>query len=161
MRRHLLVAVVVGILVISAFAFVVTYRWTNCITTRSSLASPALPVGAFLYLWYGGPGSKTGLGAPGWNSSSYPGGGAVVDTPAAGYYASNDNQTFACQVDQMQKAGLSFAVISWWGPSTLGESGMVNKATHNFFAYLKSSGSTFKAAIMVDAYNGTHNLSNS
>ncbi|MDE1854067.1 MAG: hypothetical protein KGI38_10050 [Thaumarchaeota archaeon] len=118
------------------------------------------PVGAVLYLWYGGPNQDSGLGTPGWNSSTYPGGGTIVDQPTIGYYSSDDNETFAWQVSQMQKAGFSFAVISWWGPSTLGESGAINKATHDFFAYLKSNGSTFKAAIMIDAYNGTHGLSN-
>ena len=162
MRKYLWVFVVLVILIVSVIAYIAVIPQTNCPTvTSSSQVLPALPIGAFLYLWYGSPGPKTGLDTPGWNSSSYPGGGAVVDTPATGYYASDDNQTFACQVDQMQKAGLSFAVISWWGPSTHGESELINRATHDFFAFLKSTGSTFRAAIMVDAYNGTSNLSNS
>ena len=161
MRRHPWAILIIAILVISAVVLIWTSYQNNCPTTNSSQAPGALPVGAFLYLWYGGPDSKMGLGTPGWNSSSYPGGGAVVDRPATGYYASDDSQTFACQVEQMQKAGLSFVVISWWGPSAQGEGGMVNRATHDFFAYLKSSGSTFKAAIMIDAYNGSSNLSNS
>ncbi len=116
------------------------------------------PVGVFLYLWYGDPHSNGGPDSPGWNGSAYPGGGAVVDRPAIGYYSSDDNQTFAWQVAQMQRAGFSFAVLSWWGPYTEGESGAINAAARDFFSFLKFTDSTFKAAIMVDAYNGSDSL---
>lgn len=118
------------------------------------------PVGAVWYLWYGS--SRTsGLGSPGWNSSNDPGGGSVVDKPAIGYYSSDSNQTFAWQVGMMQRAGLSFAVVSWWGPNRASESGAINNATHHLFAYLESINSSFKIAIMVDAYNQTHSISDS
>jgi len=120
----------------------------------------AAPVGVVWYLWYGGP-SSAGLGTAGWNSSSYPGGGSVVDRPAIGHYASDSNQTFAWQIGQMQEAGISFAVVSWWGPYTTGESGAINNATRGLFRYLKAADSSFKVAILVDAYNQTHDLSNS
>lgn len=119
-----------------------------------------IPVGAFLYLWYGNATTDAGgLGSPGWNSSSYPGGGVVVDRPTAGYYVSDDNQTFQTQINEMQSAGISFAVVSWWGPFTSGESGAINKATLDLFKYLKETDSDFKVAIMVDAYEGDSNLS--
>jgi len=85
----------------------------------------------------------------------------VVDEPVKGFYSSDNNNTFAWQVNQMKLAGFSFAVISWWGPNSTSENGLINKATYDFYTYLKSSGSTFKAAIMIDAYNQTHNLSKS
>jgi hypothetical protein len=129
---------------------------TTSTSTASKVSSPA--AGAFLYLWYGEPG-LSGPGSPGWNGSSHPGGGTVVDKPDTGFYTSDSNTTFAWQVNQMKLAGFSFAVISWWGPSNANESGLINKATHDFFAYLKSSGSTFKAAVMIDAYNQSNNLS--
>ena len=153
MRRRIWVVLIIAILFVSIVAAVE-------LTNRPSPESPP-PVGTFLYLWYGGPDGSSGLGTPGWNSSSYPGGGAVVDTPTLGYYVSDSNQTFAQQVSQMQRAGLSFALISWWGPSVQGESGMINKAAHDFFTYLESTDSKFKAAIMIDAYNGSNDLSNS
>jgi hypothetical protein len=148
MQRYFVFPVII-ILVVSVVAII-------ALTSRPNTPQ----VGAFLYLWYGSAGSS-GLGTPGWNSSSYPGGGAVVDTPVIGYYSSDANQTFAWQVSQMQKAGLSFAILSWWGPFTENESGVINKAAHDFFAYLKSTSSSFKASIMIDAYNGTRGLSNS
>ncbi|MDG6983103.1 MAG: hypothetical protein JRN28_00895 [Nitrososphaerota archaeon] len=117
------------------------------------------PVGAVLYLWYGGPGSSTGPGTPGWNSTVSPGGGAVVDRPTIGYYASDSNQTFKTQVDQMQGLGLSFAVVSWWGPYAKGEAGAINKATLDLFRYLKGTDSDFKVAIMVDSFPSGSNIS--
>ena len=97
-------------------------------TTPSSVTTGAhTPVGAVLYLWYGFSSNRTGgLGSPGWNSSTCPGGGAVVDKPNLGYYVSDSNQTFKTQISEMQGAGLSFAVVSWWGPFTQGEAGAIN-----------------------------------
>lgn len=149
-RRHwkLIAAVALtGIVVIATLA----------ILERNQEPAP-IPVGVVWYLWYGSP-DASGLGSPGWNSTSNPGGGAVVDTPTIGFYTSDANQTFREQIGQMQGAGISFAVVSWWGPSTKGENGAINNATLDLFRYLKATGSSFKVAIMVDAYNGSNNLS--
>jgi len=159
--RLAVVAVIIVVLVISIYYLSTTHPSTTCPTTSTTTTSNTCgpPVGAFLYLWYGGNGSQSGLGSPGWNSSSYPGGGEVVDKPAIGYYSSDSDETFSWQVSQMERAGLSFAVVSWWGPSTTNETGMINKAAQDLFAYLKASDSSFKVAILVDAYNGSNNLS--
>jgi hypothetical protein len=120
----------------------------------------AIAVGTFLYLWYGDATTGSGgLGSPGWNSSSSPGGGSVVDIPSSGYYVSDSDSTFQTQLGEMQGAGISFAVVSWWGPSSAGESGAINKATLDLFRYLQVAKSGFKVAIMVDAYEGGSNLS--
>lgn len=114
------------------------------------------PVGAFLYLWYGDSVSGVGeLKSAGWNSTSCPGGGVVVDPPVAGYYVSDSNATFQRQISEMEGAGITFAVVSWWGPSTTGEAGAINKATLDLFRYLKSTDSNFQVAIMVDSFPGT------
>jgi len=128
-------------------------------TSNNSLAkiettpdAPVAQVGSILYLWYSNNGS-------GWNGSTYsPGGGAVVDRPLAGDYTSDSNSTFATQISQMQSAGLTFAIVSWWGPSTSGENGSINRATHDLFKFLKMTNSSFKIGIMVDAYEGRNNL---
>jgi hypothetical protein len=127
-------------------------------TNSTSLSKTAVPVGVFLYLWYGNSTTAAGgLGSPGWNSSSCPGGGAVVDRPSIGYYVSDSNQTFKTQISEMQGAGISFAVVSWWGPFTHGEAGSINRATLDLFKYLKGTNSTFRLAVMVDAFSGTCN----
>ncbi len=110
-------------------------------------------MGTFLYLWYGNATTDTGgLGSPGWNSTSSPGGGSVVDQPSTGYYVSDSNSTFKTQIGEMQSAGITFAVVSWWGPSSTGENGAINKATLDLFRYLQATNSHLKVAIMVDAY---------
>jgi hypothetical protein len=117
-------------------------------------------VGAFLYLWYGNATAGAGgLGSSGWNNASYPGGGSVVDRPSIGYYVSDSNLTFQTQIGEMQSAGISFAIVSWWGPSYTGESEAINKATLDLFRYIQGAKSDFKVAIMVDAYEGGSNLS--
>jgi len=119
---------------------------------KATIQIPA-PVGAVLYLWYGSANTTmSGLGSPGWNSTSTPGGGAVVDEPVLGYYSSDNASTFAWQIKEMQSAGLSFAIVSWWGPYAMGESAAINNATLHLFQYLKETDSSFKIAIMADAY---------
>ncbi len=79
----------------------------------------------------------------------------VVDPPAAGYYVSDSNVTFQRQIGEMQDAGITFAVVSWWGPFTAGEAGAINNATFDLFRYLKSTNSSFQVAIMVESFPGT------
>ncbi len=81
----------------------------------------------------------------------------MVDKPNLGYHVSDSNRTFQFQINEMQSAGISFVVVSWWGPFTQDEAGMVNKATHDLFRYLRAINSTFKVAVMVDAFPGTCN----
>jgi hypothetical protein len=117
---------------------------------------PTIPVGAVLYLWYGNATTGMGgLGSPGWNSTSSPGGGSIVDQPSMGYYVSDSNSTFKTQISEMQSAGITFAIVSWWGASSTGENGAINKATLDLFRYLKATGSHFEVAVMVDAYEGS------
>jgi len=123
-----------------------------------------VPIGAVLYLWYGyGSAGSGGRDSSGWNvtGGNSTGGFAVVDKPVIGYYVSDSNSTFSWQVQQMEQAGLSFAVVSWWGNASSARDGAVNKATLDLFKFLKETNSNFSIAIMVDAYNGTHDLSSS
>jgi hypothetical protein len=142
-KRQIWAAVIIVIIIVS----VVAYFYL--------IEHESTPVGAFLYLWYGEPTSGVGgLGSPGWNSTSCPGGGVVVDPPVAGYYASDSNKTFKLQVNEMIGAGITFAVVSWWGPFSTGEAGAINNATLNLFKYLESSNSKFQVAVMVDSFPG-------
>jgi hypothetical protein len=148
----LLIIVMILLSTASVFVYVQTGP-PSASTAASSTRGESVPVGAVLYLWYGNETTGTGgLGSPGWNSTSCPGGGAVVDAPSAGYYVSDSNATFRRQVSEMQGAGISFAVVSWWGPSASGEAGAVNKATLDLFRFLEATDSSFKVAIMVDAF---------
>lgn len=151
--RSVSLIVVIILVSIASVLFLNQMGLPSTSNTASSTGGENVPVGAVLYLWYGNGTTGTGgLGSPGWNSTSCPGGGAVVDTPSAGYYISDSNATFQRQVSEMQSAGISFAVVSWWGPFTTGEAGAINKATLDLFRFLKATNSSFKVAIMVDAF---------
>ena len=76
----------------------------------------------------------------------------MVDLPNLGLYTSDNNMTFQKQISEMQSAGIDFALVSWWGPFSSGEAGLINRATLDFFRFLKNTNSTFQAAIMVDAF---------
>lgn len=80
-----------------------------------------------------------------------------MDKPTIGYYVSDANSTFRWQIQQMELAGLSFAVVSWWGDASSGRDGAVNNATLDLFKFLKADNSGFRIVVMVDAY--TQNLS--
>ena len=158
MRRKLWALILIVIIIVSVATFLSFYS----VESGPGAGGLNVPVGAFFYLWYGNATSGVGgLGSPGWNSSTYPGGGSVVDTPAIGYYVSDSNATFQWQVNGMRSAGISFAVISWWGPSRTGEAGAINKAALDFFKFLKGTNSDFKVAIMVDSFEGGNNLNES
>jgi hypothetical protein len=155
--RALAICAVLILIVIIASALV--YVLVSYPPTKP--ASP-VPVGAVLYLWYGyGSNGSGGRDSFGWNVTGAGGGLAVVDKPVIGYYFSDSNSTFRWQVQQMEQAGLSFALVSWWGNTSSGRDGAVNKATLDLFKFLKETDSNFSIAVMVDAYNGTDNLSNS
>lgn len=163
-RSKYITITLVGMLVVASAATVYLLRehyappLASVTTTTATSVAQTAPVGVVYYLWYGNATTGVGgLGSPGWNSTSCPGGGAVVDKPNLGYYISDSNQTFRTQISEMQSAGISFAVVSWWGPFTQGEAGAINKATHDLFSYLKATNSTFKVAVMVDAFPGTCN----
>ncbi|MHB1907374.1 MAG: hypothetical protein ACYCQJ_00730 [Nitrososphaerales archaeon] len=88
----------------------------STLTSSSKTSYQSIPVGVFWYLWYGynypsdtWPG---GNGTSHWNDSPV---GKVIDKPIVGYYASLNNATIGWQIDEMIQAGITFAIISWWG----------------------------------------------
>jgi hypothetical protein len=126
-----------------------------------------IPVGAVLYVWYGFNSTSDkwtgGLGTSHWNDSQ---GNIVKDTPAIGYYSSLDNNTLAYQLDQMNKSGISWILVSWWGwghddfraGGTVDKVySAINNATLNLFKYVKATQYLyhFKIAVLVDAFNST------
>ncbi len=142
---------------------------TNTETTSLAIlafeANRYIPVGAFLYEWYGfneTSGKWTGgLGTSHWNDSAH---GIVKDVPAIGFYASDSNATLAWQLSNMQKAGISVIVVSWWGVGNESgsrdnalEDAAIDSATLNVFRYVESTKNlwNFKIAIMVEPFNQT------
>jgi hypothetical protein len=138
------------------------------LSVPATASSPRhIPVGAVLYVWYGFNSTSGiwtgGIGTSHWNDSV---GNVVKDTPAIGYYSSFDNNTLAYQLDQMNKSGISWILVSWWGwgHDDFRTSGTVDKvysainnATLNLFKYVKATQYLyhFKIAVLVDAFNST------
>src|SRR5208337_3522698 len=135
---------------------------TSTSTSGSSTNSSKL-VGAFLYLWYGYNYTTSnwtgGFDTSHWNDSSS---GIVSDGPIQGYYSTMGNDTISSQIVEMERAGIGFAVVSWWGwgvynfsnPSLIDQSAAsIDRATLNLFSLVSSNFPTFKLSIMVDAFN--------
>src|SRR5579875_183176 len=149
-RRRAKIFVAIGIIGLGLLGSSAIAFYVNADTY---LTTSYVPVGAVLYLWY----SARPNAVAGWNSTSSPGGGATVDVPSTGYYTSDNTSTFATQIREMQSAGISFAVVSWWGWGGGTENDAINQATFDLFNYLRATHSTFKVALMVDAYTDAPN----
>jgi hypothetical protein len=106
-----------------------------------------------------------GLGTSHWNTTV---GGVlqpltiVKDKPDIGYYASDSNITLAWQLSNMQKAGISVIIVSWWGVGNDSGGGLsarldsaIDNATLNVFRYIESTKNlwNFKVALMVEPFN--------
>ncbi|MCX6000877.1 MAG: hypothetical protein NTU41_15210, partial [Chloroflexi bacterium] len=80
--------------------------------------SPAqVPLAAMFLSWYGFDTATGdcigGIKSLHWNNT--PNTAGVVDTPAVGFYCSNDPKVVSWQIDQLQQAGIQVLFISWWG----------------------------------------------
>ena len=105
---------------------------------------------------------KGELGTRGWNiiqnDSLYE--GLVLSKPAIGWYASQNVETIAWQLEQMQRAGISVIFISWqgWGDDDL--DGVVddsvvvqyNKTTRMLLDYIKDNRLPFEFSFMVEDF---------
>lgn len=120
----------------------------SAIVTTTTTLLPAIPVGAYYYAWYGLPANNH------WSNGVCT---ITNDTPVLGRYDSLNSSVIQWQVREAQSAGISFFIVSWWGPSagnTTGN-GQINYAVQNFFRVLSSMHTNFKAAIMIDGYNSS------
>lgn len=163
--RVIWAVLILVIIVASVLAYVLVFNQPP----RTSAPLKPVPVGAVLYEWYGynvTSGKWTGgLGTSHWNATI---GGVlqpltiVKDEPDIGFYASDSNATLAWQLSNMQKAGISVIIVSWWGMGNDSGGGLnakldaaINNATLNVFRYVESTKNlwNFKIAIMVEPFN--------
>ena len=124
-----------------------------------------VPLAAVFAGWYGhDPISGEcvgGLGSTHWNDS--PDTGGVVYTPVPGFYCSSDPKIVAWQLDQMQKAGISVILYSWWGWGDGNLDGVVgghadqhiNLALTEMLRQIRDSGSKMKVALIVEPFTLT------
>lgn len=97
-------------------------------------------IGIFYYVWYGAPDSDN------WNASKF------VDFPVLGNYSSSDPAVIKQQLLLMEKLGIDFVVISWWGfYDNYGN--FTNAAAKQALKVAEDNLINLKFAIMVEPFN--------
>lgn len=135
------------------------------ISARKVLASPT-PLATLWYPWFGfdmdtGE-SIGGLGSSHWNTDagSYGSRVGVTDEPVWGFYASDDRDVIAPQVEAMRRASINTILVSWWGWGDSDLDGVIDspeglatdRAVRALLDYLASSGAPLKVAFMVEPF---------
>ena len=124
------------------------------------------PLAALMYLWYGFD-LETGESVGGLKSSHWNTPGVhsahrrgVTDEPEYGFYASDDPEVIAQQLADMEAAGISVLLVSYWGDGDSNldgrkeniESEAIVRATKVLFDYISDNSAPFKIAFLVEPY---------
>ena len=124
-----------------------------------------VPLAAVFAGWYGhDPVSGEclgGLGSTHWNDG--PNTGGVRYTPEKGYYCSSDPEIVSWQLDQMEKAGISVLLYSWWGWGDGNLDGVaeghpdqfINQSLTEMLNQIRDSGRDMKVALIVEPFTVT------
>lgn len=102
-----------------------------------------------------------GLGSTHWNDG--PNTGGVRYTPEKGYYCSSDPEIVSWQLEQMEKAGISVLLYSWWGWGDGNLDGVVeghpdqfiNQSLTEMLNQIRDSGRDMKVALIVEPFTVT------
>ncbi len=175
-RRHI-IRRVVGSLALTSFFVLATAGCFTIFDGRHRGVSPAsppsekqvggdAPLAALMYLWYGFDldtgASRGGIGSSHWNTpgphSAHRRG--VTDEPEYGFYASDDTSVIARQLADMEEAGISVILLSWWGSGDSDldgvkenkESEAMDRAAGALLDYISASSAPFKVAFIVEPY---------
>ncbi len=133
---------------------------------RESSATKDVPLAALMYLWYGfdlDTGENTGgIGSSHWNT---PGADSahrrgVTDEPEYGFYASDDPSVIAQQLADMEAAGISVILISYWGSGDSdldgvkenAESEAIDRAAKVLLDHISRESAPFRVAFLVEPY---------
>ncbi len=128
-----------------------------------------IPIAALFYQWFGyehdresGWPATGGLGTFHWNDivNDQLITGFVANRPEIGYYASDNDDTIAWQLDRMEEAGIDTIIVSWWGwgDSDLDGAydGYIEQRSHDalirLLDYVRSQDLPFKVALMVEPW---------
>ena len=125
-----------------------------------------VPLAALMYLWYGfdlATGESIGgIGSSHWNTpgihSAHRRG--VTDEPEYGFYASDDPNVIAQQLADMEAAGISVLLLSWWGSGDSDLDGVkenkesegMARAVEVLLDYIAASSAPFTVAFLVEPY---------
>lgn len=136
--------------------------------TREAELSPTsdVPLAALMYLWYGfdlSTGESIGgIGSSHWNTAGVQGAHrrGVTDEPEYGFYASDDPSVIAQQLADMEAAGISVLLISYWGNGDSNLDGVIENAESEAIAraanvlldYISRNSAPFRVAFVVKPY---------
>ena len=136
-------------------------------------AANDVPVGVLFYPTHGFSQERPyaavgGRGTTGWNVYGPPGSadpspwtGFTTTWPEIGWYASQDLETIAWQIEQMQRAGIDTIIISWfgWGNDRLdgnvdstGLHAQYHETARMVLDYIKANDVPMKFALLVEAF---------
>ena len=157
MKRIVPVMVLVAVAVLVLAGGLLSQEWDK--------SGRTMELGIAMNLWYGfEPGTGVsigGLGSEHWNSDAIHSTGlrdSVAVRPEQGFYASDDPQVIAKQVEQIESLGVSWILTSWWGwgdddlDGSIDNEGRkaINRAHKALFDHLKTTGSPIRVAIGMD-----------
>ena len=126
------------------------------------------PLAALMYFWFGfnletGE-SEGGIGSSHWNTDygTHNSRVGVTDEPEYGYYASDDLDVIAQQLNDMELARISIIFASWHGNGDIDLDDTIDdhekKANHraikSMLDYIRDNDKSFKVAILVEPYFG-------
>ena len=125
-----------------------------------------VPLAALMYLWYGfdlSTGESIGgIGSSHWNTAGVQGAHrrGVTDEPEYGFYASDDPSVIAQQLADMEAAGISVLLISYWGNGDSNLDGVIENAESEAIAraanvlldYISRSSVPLRVAFLVEPY---------
>ena len=131
--------------------------------------SMSVPVATIFYQWFGyahdaqsGWPAEGGLGTFHWNDiiNNQLITGFVANRPEIGYYASDDDNTIAWQLQKMEEAEIDTIIVSWWGWGDANLDGNVtgyiearsHDALIRLLDYVKTNSLNFKVALMVEPW---------
>ena len=144
---------------IALLLFVVGVLWVACSPAKN------VPMAAVFAGWYGhDPVSGEcigGIGSTHWNDG--PNTGGVRYVPEVRYYCSSDPKVVAWQLDQMEKAGISVLLYSWWGWGDGDLDGVIeghpdqfiNQSLTEMLDQIRDSGRDMKVALIVEPFTVT------
>ena len=160
MKRMIAATVVVGVITLAAVAC----DWTTAGNEQNT--ANGVPLAALMYLWFGfdlNTGESIGgLKSSHWNTDTGNLGSrvGVTDEPEYGFYASDDASVIVQQLADMEEAGISVILLSWWGSGDSDldgvnenkESEAMVRAANVLVNYVSDNSAPFKVALLVEPY---------
>lgn len=156
----------VGIVAVTVAVLLAAGCGSDAQRTRDQEMANDVPLAALTYLWFGfdlNTGESIGgLKSSHWNTDVGNFGSRVgtTDEPEYGFYASDDPSVIAQQLADMEAAGISVLLISYWGSGDSNldgvnenkESEAMVRAADILLNYILTNSAPFKVAFLVEPY---------